>query len=124
MTDSGPVRAVRVGRRLAPGQVDRPVAAGRVGRSRAEPRPRQQVQLATIEREAFAKGYAQGERAGAEAAGKRGEAMLRRLTETLDELTTLRGDDDSPDRAPDGASSRWPSRVASCTGRSRSTRTC
>lgn len=47
-------------------------------------------QLATLEREAFAKGYEQGERAGAEAAGKRGEAMLRRLAETLTELTTLR----------------------------------
>jgi flagellar assembly protein FliH len=49
-----------------------------------------QSQLATIEREAFAKGYEQGERSGAEAAGKRGEAMLRRLAETLTELTTLR----------------------------------
>jgi flagellar assembly protein FliH len=48
------------------------------------------VQLAALEREAFAKGYEQGERAGAEAAGKRGEAMLRRLSETLGELTTLR----------------------------------
>jgi flagellar assembly protein FliH len=46
--------------------------------------------LATLEREAFAKGYEQGERAGAEAAGKRGEAMLRRLSETLTELTALR----------------------------------
>jgi flagellar assembly protein FliH len=45
---------------------------------------------AAVEREAFAKGFAQGERAGAEAAGKRGEVMLRRLTETLDELTSLR----------------------------------
>jgi flagellar assembly protein FliH len=45
---------------------------------------------AAVERDAFAKGFAQGERAGAEAAGKRGEVMLRRLTETLDELTTLR----------------------------------
>ena len=50
----------------------------------------QQAQLAALERDAFAKGYAQGERAGAEAAGKRGEAMLRRLTETLEELTNLR----------------------------------
>ena len=50
----------------------------------------QQAQLAALERDAFAKGFAQGERAGAEAAGKRGEAMLRRLTETLEELTTLR----------------------------------
>jgi flagellar assembly protein FliH len=46
--------------------------------------------LATLEREAFAKGYEQGERAGTEAAGKRGEAMLRRLSETMTELTALR----------------------------------
>ena len=43
-----------------------------------------------VERDAFVKGFAQGERAGLEAAGQRGEAMLRRLTDTLDELTTLR----------------------------------
>jgi flagellar assembly protein FliH len=47
-------------------------------------------QLAVLERDAFAKGFAQGERSGAEAAGTRGEAMLRRLAETLDELTMLR----------------------------------
>lgn len=46
--------------------------------------------LAALERDAFAKGFAQGERAGVEAAAKRGEAMLRRLTETLEELATLR----------------------------------
>ena len=50
----------------------------------------QQAQLAALARDAFAKGFAQGDRAGAEAAGKRGEAMLRRLTETLEELTNLR----------------------------------
>lgn len=47
---------------------------------------------ASVEREAFHKGYAQGERAGAEAAATRGEGMLRRLKETLEELTTLRSD--------------------------------
>lgn len=46
--------------------------------------------LATIEREAFANGYAQGERAGFEAGAERAEAMLRRLASTIDELTTLR----------------------------------
>jgi flagellar assembly protein FliH len=45
---------------------------------------------ASVERDAFSKGYAQGERAGAEAAAKRAEAMIRRLTETLGELTSLR----------------------------------
>jgi flagellar assembly protein FliH len=45
---------------------------------------------ATTERDAFTKGYAQGERAGAEAAATRGEAMLRRLAQTIDELGALR----------------------------------
>ena len=57
----------------------------------APPPPAERAQqLALIERDAFAKGYEQGERAGAEAAGKRGEAMLRRLADTLGELTALR----------------------------------
>ncbi len=47
---------------------------------------------AAIEREAFTKGYAQGERAGNEAAAARGEVMLRRLAQTLDELQSLRVD--------------------------------
>src|SRR5690554_6788290 len=46
--------------------------------------------LAALEREAFAKGFAQGERAGIEAANQRNEAMLRRLTETLNELAAAR----------------------------------
>jgi flagellar assembly protein FliH len=50
------------------------------------------ARLAALEREAFAKGFAQGERAGSEAAGQRGEAMLRRLTQTLEELTTVRAE--------------------------------
>jgi flagellar assembly protein FliH len=50
----------------------------------------QPSRLAALERDAFVKGFAQGERAGAEAAAERGEAMLRRLTETIEELTTLR----------------------------------
>jgi flagellar assembly protein FliH len=50
----------------------------------------QATHLAGLERDAFSKGFAQGERAGAEASGKRGEVVLRRLTETLEELTTLR----------------------------------
>lgn len=49
-----------------------------------------QDHLAALERDAFAKGFAQGERAGLEAAAKRGDAMLRRLTQTLDEMTGLR----------------------------------
>jgi flagellar assembly protein FliH len=48
--------------------------------------------LAAVERDAFTKGYAQGERAGAEAAAARADAMLRRLAKTLDELQALRTD--------------------------------
>ena len=48
--------------------------------------------LSAIERDAFAKGYSQGERAGAEAGATRADAMLRRLTATLEELATLRND--------------------------------
>ena len=62
----------------------------------AEPSPQAAHDLeqirASMEREAFAKGYAQGERAGAEAAATRGEGMLRRLKDTLEELATLRAD--------------------------------
>lgn len=50
----------------------------------------QQAHLAAVERDAFTKGYAQGERAGLEAGGQRAEAMLRRLAATLEELGTLR----------------------------------
>ncbi|MCL4811302.1 MAG: hypothetical protein KJ061_02405 [Vicinamibacteraceae bacterium] len=49
-----------------------------------------EARLAALERDAFAKGYAQGERAGLEAGGKRAEAMLRRMAHTLDELASLR----------------------------------
>lgn len=48
--------------------------------------------LAALEREAFTKGYAQGERAGAEASASRAEEMLRRLAQTLDDLQSLRGE--------------------------------
>ena len=54
------------------------------------PTPEQQAHLAALERDAFTKGYAQGERAGLEAGGKRAEAMLRRLAQTLEELSSLR----------------------------------
>jgi flagellar assembly protein FliH len=50
----------------------------------------QQARLAALERESFATGYAQGERAGLEAANTRAEPMLRRLAQTLEELGTLR----------------------------------
>ena len=50
------------------------------------------VDAAQIEREAFMKGYAQGERAGAEASAARGEAVVRRLADTVDELRKLKAD--------------------------------
>ncbi len=50
------------------------------------------VDLAALERDAFTKGYAQGERAGAEAGAARAEAMLRRLAQTLEDLQGLRKD--------------------------------
>jgi flagellar assembly protein FliH len=68
----------------------RPVTPAPIEEPAAAPAAVRQGQLATVERDAFAKGYEQGERAGAEAAGKRAEAMLRRLSETLTELNTLR----------------------------------
>ena len=61
------------------------------GPSIDEVRATQQAHLAALEREAFANGYAAGERAGLEAGTKRAEAMLRRLAQTLDELKSLRG---------------------------------
>jgi flagellar assembly protein FliH len=49
-----------------------------------------QARLAALERDAFTKGYASGERAGLEAGGKRAEAMLRRVAQTIEELSGLR----------------------------------
>lgn len=54
--------------------------------------PAPAVDAAQIERDAFMKGYMQGERAGAEAAAARGEAVVRRLADTVEELRTLRVD--------------------------------
>src|SRR5689334_20673879 len=52
----------------------------------------EQVDTAAIERDAFAKGYAQGERAGMDAAATRADAMLRRLAQTIEELGALRNE--------------------------------
>lgn len=54
--------------------------------------PASAVDLAAVEREAFATGYAQGERAGAEAAARRAEPMMRRLAQTLEEVAAVRTD--------------------------------
>jgi len=55
-----------------------------------ESMPDVQARVAKLERDAFATGHAQGEKAGLEAGSKRADAMLRRLAETLQELEELR----------------------------------
>lgn len=52
--------------------------------------PTSGLDLAVVEREAFAQGFAQGERAGAQAAAARTDQVLRRLAQTIEELTALR----------------------------------
>lgn len=80
-----PANAVRFswGRKGEPAAAA-PAAAEQVGERAVT------VNTAAIERDAFAKGFAAGERAGLEAAGQRGEAMLTRLTDTLEQLASLR----------------------------------
>jgi flagellar assembly protein FliH len=46
--------------------------------------------IQSIEREAFAKGYAEGERAGEHASAARIDAMIQRLVTTIDEVAALR----------------------------------
>lgn len=50
------------------------------------------TERATIERDAFGQGFAQGERAGAEAAAARSESVLKRLKQTVEELQALRAE--------------------------------
>lgn len=50
------------------------------------------VDAAEIEREAFQRGHAQGERAGADAALARHEHVLRRLSSAIEELHALRAE--------------------------------
>jgi flagellar assembly protein FliH len=80
-TPAAPVRSQA--RAAGPAHADKP-------ETDEEARAALEARLAALERDAFSKGFAQGERAGGEAAAQRNEAMLRRLTETLEELTTLR----------------------------------
>ena len=58
----------------------------------AGPDAHQAPDYAALERDAFVKGYAQGERTGTEAAAARGETMLRRLARTIDEVVVLRSE--------------------------------
>jgi len=67
-----------------------PALSARVGRPEPPPDPKPQRSPEAIERDAFAIGFAQGERAGLEAGAQRTDAMLRRLAATIDELTSLR----------------------------------
>jgi flagellar assembly protein FliH len=71
-------------------QAQAAVAPAQPSMSLEQVRLENQAHLAALEREAFAKGYAQGERAGIEAGGKRAEAMLRRVAQTLTDLAGLR----------------------------------
>lgn len=50
----------------------------------------ERLRAAALEREAFATAYAQGEKSGIEAGTTRADAMLRRLSDTLNELEELR----------------------------------
>ena len=90
------VRALHVARFDWAGDGASPAIADRTAlydvHRRPAPSREPEVDRAAIERDAFAKGYAQGERAGAEAAAARGEAMVRRLAQTIEELGALRTD--------------------------------
>jgi flagellar assembly protein FliH len=66
-----------------------PVAIGVAPAMRDLPSPTAE-RIEAIEREAFGKGYAEGERAGEAAAASRIEAMLARLAETVGEISDLR----------------------------------
>ena len=75
---------------LDPAVLEPPQSAAPVGD--AETRAAEQQRVAEIERQAFTTGYRQGEKAGLEAGAKRSEAMLRRVSETLEALAALRAD--------------------------------
>ena len=70
--------------------VAEPAPGAGVARRQPGDAAEEQARLAALERDAFAKGYTQGERAGIEAGAKRSDAMMRRLGETLEELASLR----------------------------------
>jgi flagellar assembly protein FliH len=52
--------------------------------------PTEEQRLAALERDAFARGYEQGERAAAAVAAAETEVVLRRVSRTIDELAALR----------------------------------
>ena len=51
-----------------------------------------QAQLGQVERDAFARGFAQGEASATATSSERGEEMLQRLTQTLQDLQRLRAE--------------------------------
>jgi flagellar biosynthesis/type III secretory pathway protein FliH len=87
-----PDAIVRGGRAGGPGSAT-PGAPlrGRLIESAQTPTPADTAEeLTAVQRDAFAKGYAQGERAGDAAAGQRNEGMVRRLVATIEEIASLR----------------------------------
>lgn len=69
-----------------------PAAASAAARSCSADPATDPMHLAALERDAFAKGYEEGERAGAAAAATRAEGMLKRLGQTIEELAALRSE--------------------------------
>src|SRR5688500_3399995 len=61
-----------------------------VAEDTGEPEVHGPAQFAEVERDAYAKGYEDGERAGAETAGRRADAAIVRLTQTIEELAGVR----------------------------------
>jgi flagellar assembly protein FliH len=81
----------------ASGSAPLPAPGARKGQPQAPAAPARPAEevvpraaVAELEREAFAKGHAQGERAGVEAATRRAQAVLSRLTQTVEEMAGLR----------------------------------
>jgi flagellar assembly protein FliH len=75
---------------VSPGHGGRQGADATPGAGLQAPSPDQDARLASLEREAFTKGYAAGERAGVEAGARRADAMLRRVAQTIEDLAQLR----------------------------------
>ena len=73
----------------AAGRTPSPLVRARLLES-SSPTPEMSERLGAVERDAFAKGYAEGERGGQQAATQRNEAMLRRLVATIEEIASVR----------------------------------
>ncbi len=75
------------GRRPAP----EPVHAPAVEEAADGAEPPQQLQIAALEHDAYARGYEAGERAGLETGSQLAEGVAARLAQAIDELATARG---------------------------------